>query len=282
MSNQITVGTGTKRGGIEMFDKLIESDTTGAEFKNRRSYFLVSSVVVGILFLSAVVFSIYAADISLGTDEFELSTLIAPTIPEVVPEPPEPETPSSSTSERNTLPTRQASIAQLDEHQNAPATTSVTPNTLKARPIGDYKLDKFDSDPPAAFGPRREAVIDPSSESIARSESTEVKTIPPLPPVKRHAPIKPRHMGIINGKATHLPKPPYPAPAIAIGVSGNVDVQVTIDETGKVISAKAVSGHAFLRGPAERAAWSAKFSPTYLGSTAVKVTGVIVYKFSRN
>lgn len=263
-----------------MFDKLIESDTTGAEFKNRRSYFLVSSVVVGILFLSAVVFSIYAADISLGTDEFELSTLIAPTIPEVVPEPPAPETPNS-TSDRNTLPTREASIARMDEHQNAPTTTSVTPNTLKARPIGDYKLDKFDSDPPQAFG-RREGVIGSRSEGVEIPEPREPKPVPPPPPARRSEAAKPRHVGVINGKATLLPKPPYPAPAIAINLSGDVNVQVTIDETGKVISAKAVSGHAFLRGAAERAAWKARFSPTYLGQSAVKVTGVIVYKFSRN
>ena len=38
-----------------MFDKLVESDATGAEFKNRSRYFLVSTVVVGILFLTAVV-----------------------------------------------------------------------------------------------------------------------------------------------------------------------------------------------------------------------------------
>lgn len=281
MSNQITVGTGTRKEEFEMFDKLIESDTTGAEFKNRRSYFLVSSVVVGILFLSAVVFSIYAADISLGTDDFELSTLVAPTIPEVVPEPPEPETPTNSSTDKNTLPTRQASIARIDEHQNAPTETSVTPNTQKARPRGDYKLDKFDSDPPQAFG-QREAHIGSRSESVEIPETRGPTPVPPPPPVRRSEPAKPRYVGVINGKATLLPKPPYPAPAIAINLSGDVNVQVTIDETGKVISAKAVSGHAFLRGAAERAAWKARFSPTYLGPTAVKVTGVIVYKFSRN
>ncbi len=267
-----------------MFDKLIESDTTGAEFKNRRSYFLVSSFVVGILFLSAVVFSIYAADISLGTDEFELSTLIAPTIPEVVPEPPKPETPNNASSDRNTLPTRQASIARIDEHQNAPTETSVSPNTQKARPRGDYTLDKFDSDPLAAFGPGRNST-EPGTGSDADKIGPEAETraVPP-PPVHKAAETKKviRSAGPINGKATYLPKPPYPASAVAIGAGGNVNVQVTIDETGKVISAKAVSGHAFLRGPAEKAAWSARFSPTYLGPTAVKVTGVIVYKFSRN
>ena len=69
-----------------MFDKLIESDTKGAEFKGRSRYFMVSSVVVGILFVTAVVFSIYAADIGLGNEEFELSMMIARLEPIVAPQ----------------------------------------------------------------------------------------------------------------------------------------------------------------------------------------------------
>ena len=68
-----------------MFDKLIESDSEGADFKDRRRYFLTSSIIVGILFLGAVIFSIYAAEIDLGNDEFELSTLLAPTVPNAPP-----------------------------------------------------------------------------------------------------------------------------------------------------------------------------------------------------
>jgi protein TonB len=67
-----------------------------------------------------------------------------------------------------------------------------------------------------------------------------------------------------------------------MGIQGKVDVQVTIDEEGKVISARAASGHPFLRGPAETAAWKARFKPTTLSEVPVKVTGVIVYNFTRN
>ena len=73
-----------------MFDKLIESEPAGADFKDRKSYFMVSSLVVGVLFLVAVVFSIYAADIGLGKSGLELSELLAPvdmaaTDPESIP-----------------------------------------------------------------------------------------------------------------------------------------------------------------------------------------------------
>ncbi len=85
--------------------------------------------------------------------------------------------------------------------------------------------------------------------------------------------------GVLNGKAINLVKPAYPAAARAVRASGAVQVQVTIDENGNVISASAVSGHPLLRSSAEQAARSSKFSPTMISGQAVKVTGVIVYNF---
>ena len=67
----------------------------------------------------------------------------------------------------------------------------------------------------------------------------------------------------------------------ALRLAGKVNVQVLIDETGRVISASAVSGHPILKVPAERAARGARFSPTYLSKVPVKVSGVIVYDFTR-
>ena len=99
LSKLLTVGTG-KSGGIAMFDRLIESDTAGAEFKSRRRYFLVSSVVVGALFVSAVVFSIYASEIGLGTDSYELTALLTPVQPPAdAPEPPQPQHPQANKPE---------------------------------------------------------------------------------------------------------------------------------------------------------------------------------------
>jgi TonB family protein len=87
--------------------------------------------------------------------------------------------------------------------------------------------------------------------------------------------------GILNGKAVSLPKPEYPADARRARTSGTVSVQVLIDETGMVISAKVVSGTemASLRQASEAAAMKATFSPTLLSGQPVKVSGVITYKF---
>jgi TonB family protein len=104
--------------------------------------------------------------------------------------------------------------------------------------------------------------------------------------------------GVLNGKAMTLPKPQYPDEARIAKVGGAIAVEVTIDEGGNVIAAKAVSApknespealtaeqmeKARLRGlletAAEDAARQATFSQTLLSGTPVKVTGQIVYNF---
>jgi len=103
-------------------------------------------------------------------------------------------------------------------------------------------------------------------------------SVPP-PPSNAPTPRAPISGGVLNGKATYLPKPVYPPIAKAAHASGTVNVQITIDENGNVISASAVSGHPLLQPSAVAAARQAKFSPTKLSGQPVKVTGVLVYNF---
>src|SRR2546423_12896023 len=99
--------------------------------------------------------------------------------------------------------------------------------------------------------------------------------------VNAQAKRRPISGGVLNGKAIVLPKPDYPADAKSAGAAGSVAVQVTIDEMGSVIEAKALSGHPLLQQSAVNAALQARFSPTSLMGEPVKVTGVIVYNFVR-
>lgn len=98
-------------------------------------------------------------------------------------------------------------------------------------------------------------------------------------------PQKIPQISICNGIATYLPKPEISRAAIdakAVGTSGVVNVQILIDEEGRVVSAKAVSGHPILRPEAEQAALKAKFKvTTYLGKP-IKVSCVIVYNFKND
>jgi TonB family protein len=104
---------------------------------------------------------------------------------------------------------------------------------------------------------------------------------PPPPPI---APgIKPPadaiSGGVLNGKAIEMPKPAYPAIARAAHASGNVVVQVVVDENGNVMTAQATSGHPLLRQAAVAAAKQARFTPTKLSGRPVKVSGVLTYNF---
>jgi TonB family protein len=104
---------------------------------------------------------------------------------------------------------------------------------------------------------------------------------PPPPPSNVYrAPVKPVSGGVLNGRAVSMPAPEYPEPAKRMRAVGLVAVEVVVDVTGRVISAKATSGHITLRAAAEQAAMRARFSPTLLSGQPVKVAGVINYNFA--
>jgi TonB family protein len=84
---------------------------------------------------------------------------------------------------------------------------------------------------------------------------------------------------IINGKAISLPHPRYPLSAKNANAAGEVKVLVTVDETGKVVTAQAISGHPLLRQPAEEAARLARFTPPSVSGRAVGFTGILLYNF---
>ncbi len=86
--------------------------------------------------------------------------------------------------------------------------------------------------------------------------------------------------GVLNGKAVSKPAPQYPAVAKSARATGTVSVQVTVDESGKVVAANAVSGHPLLLAAAVDAARQARFAPTLLSGKPVKTTGIITYNFA--
>lgn len=90
---------------------------------------------------------------------------------------------------------------------------------------------------------------------------------------------KPIEGGVLNSKATSLPKAVYPEEAKRLKVSGRVTVRVVVDENGKVISAQATDGPLPLREAAEAAARQATFEPTTKDGITVKVAGTLTYDF---
>jgi len=85
--------------------------------------------------------------------------------------------------------------------------------------------------------------------------------------------------GVLNGKAVKLVQPTYPPIAKSAHASGEVRVQVVVDEEGNVILATPESGHPLLLAAAVVAARASKFTPTKLSGQPVKVRGEVVYNF---
>jgi TonB family protein len=153
-----------------------------------------------------------------------------------------------------------------------PATTAARPEpTEPAVPANPSTPQP--GKPPATDDKKPEANPDPNVDQPKPAESTEDK---PSTADKKRAPIS---GGVLNSKALYLPKPDYPPDARSAKAAGTVVVQVTVDEQGAVISAKAVSGHPALQQVSVNAALQARFSPTTLMGEPVKVTGVITYNF---
>ena len=86
--------------------------------------------------------------------------------------------------------------------------------------------------------------------------------------------------GVVNSAAIYLPPPKYPKKAEDKNIAGLVNVQISVDEQGNVISAIACFGNLLLRPEAEKAAMEAKFKPTKLSGQPVKVSGISFYKCS--
>jgi TonB family protein len=81
------------------------------------------------------------------------------------------------------------------------------------------------------------------------------------------------------GSALTKVAPAYPPEAKEAGVSGKVQVQVTISEEGRVIEAMAISGPELLREAAVQAAKQWVFKPTRLDGAPVKVQGILTFNF---
>src|SRR5215831_16889603 len=84
---------------------------------------------------------------------------------------------------------------------------------------------------------------------------------------------------VIQGSALKKVSPAYSEEAKAAGVSGEVQVQVTISEEGRVIEAIVISGPELLREAAVQAAKEWVFKPTKLDGVPVKVQGILTFNF---
>jgi TonB family protein len=172
-----------------------------------------------------------------------------------------------------------------------PTVASVKPSTgavgMANKPVADSRGGAKDGKavpPMTTVSPDRLASLTPAPApkvpvEVAADAGTPVRVEADAPPPTPKPLLKPISGGVLNGRAISLPKPIYPEAARRAHVQGVVNVEVVVDVSGRVISARAVSGPALLHEAAVAAARQARFTPTLLSGQPVKVAGVITYNF---
>src|SRR5262245_55122503 len=263
-----------------MFNNLIESSSHRKEYKRRGSFLLFTTATYVVLFVITGIVSIYAYDAHLESQstELELLTFIPPPTSEPVTEVPR-NTIRNTAETPSTEPSRSTRTELVDSPDN--------PNN-PPRDVGTVASSVPPARSDSVIGPTNADPVTPPSNvrstgSGSGGSSNVVRDVEP-PPLATPTPEKKilRVSKVLNSEALSLPKPNYPPLAKQIHVQGMVSVQVLIDESGKVVSAKVVSGHPLLVAEAQRVALQARFSPTTINGQPTKISGVITYNFILN
>jgi protein TonB len=260
-----------------MFENLVESGSHKQDLSRKGSFLLGTVAIYAVIGTTLLVIGIMYANADLDRQDLELTTLVAPVpVPQQQNEPEKQQEAKPQNKEQN-VDVRKELIADVSESRVAPKEISAKASDIPPVRRGVTTVigsESSNAAAPVAAGPGTGlgAPTGPTRVNIAEDP-------PPPPEPKPTPPRAPISGGVLNGKAISLPKPAYPPIARQAHASGTVVVQVTIDENGGVISARAVSGHPLLQAVAVAAARGARFSPTKLSGQPVKVTGVITYNF---
>jgi len=257
-----------------MFDNLVESNSHKDDISRKGSFILATVAIYAVLGVAFFVAGIYWYDAHLENQNLDLITLVAPVpVPPQQNQPEKPDAPKPTKVEQN-VDVRRELIADVSRTELVPKEISAKASDVP--PVRRGVVTQIGSANSDAAAP---VAVGPGSGTGIVSAPTRVDIAEPPPPPAATPPRAPISGGVLNGKAISLPKPAYPAIARQAHASGTVVVQVTIDENGNVISARAVSGHPLLQAVSVGAARGARFSPTKLSGQPVKVTGVITYNF---
>jgi protein TonB len=272
-----------------MFGNLIESGSHAADFKRKSRFFIGTTLFYGLLMLATGVGSIYAYNARLEErgDEYELLAIMRFT-PADRNEPRREEVrPAASRNNKNEVPVRANAAVLTPYHEDRIAPESSTDVPARARfiegPVDSGPLEIGGPVGPVGPGGLGNNPGGPGGPVVAdgEGEGAPPAVVRPTPAPTHQKPTGPVRLPseVITSKAINKPAPPYPAIARQVRIQGPVSVQVLIDEQGRVVSAKATSGHPLLQAAAVQAALRASFTPTTLSGQPVKVTGVITYNF---
>lgn len=279
-----------------MFSNLIESGSHGRDLKRKGTFFLGTLVTYGVLLAAAGVGSIYAYNVTLE-DRNDYEVLAVMDFSRAREERVERAVkPSAASKPAGGGRKAQQPVAVIEDLvvENPNGNRQVAPEGARKLPPGmRYEFGNHTNIPTAANfgGGNEEGDGEPGGKGKDTGPLVEEKGGEGPPRMAKAAPtpaptpkqevrkIVQLSSGVISSKATSKPAPPYPLTAKMSRVQGPVTVQIVVDEQGRVVSAKATTGHPLLRLAAEQAAYQARFTPTLLSGHPVKVTGMMTYNF---
>lgn len=270
-----------------MFDNLVESTSHKGDLSRKGSFFLGTLAIYAVLGVVIFVVGIITYNTHLDAQNMELMTMVAP-----VPIQQQPEQKQEQKQEvqqkqpDQQVATRTEFVASNLDPTKVPQKVENVASKVPPVPPGGAVLSNRNSDPvggpsgPVGPGTGTGGPIGgtaPPKVVVPSDDEPPPPTPKPTPEPKKNVTIS---GGVLNGRAISKPQPSYPPIARAARAAGTVVVSVTVDESGKVIAAHAVSGNPLLTQAAVQASYGWRFSPTLLSGQPVKVSGTISFIFN--
>ena len=269
-----------------MFSHLVESDLHKGELKRKGIFFLATMAAYTLVLIATGVVGVYAYEAHIDDQNLELVALVPPDIevtkPREVQRPLRANTPAAPVNTGG-----QRSTGGLIKNTPSNVSTDLTKisgtaqsATMQTPPqLSDGTGRTFDPGRGNPFGVDGGGGGDSSDTGKNGGDGILKDDAPPATKKQETPEKRVANIGVANSRAISLPEPVYPPLAKAAGIEGVVTVDILIDETGRVMTARATSGNTLLRQEAERAAARARFTPTLLSQQPVKAKGIITFNF---
>ena len=185
---------------------------------------------------------------------------------------PNPQGVSAPSTSSTILPSSNASAS--GRRTSTSTTAQVSPTIQPLTEAANARANKEPVSAPASVAPDKSNTAALDSPVATSSEISPTPTGAPATSVVQHV-----TEDVLRSAAIELPQPEYSNAALLARASGNVKVQILVDENGRVTNAQATSGHPLLGAAAEAAARKARFSLAKASTGATRVYGVISYDF---
>lgn len=147
---------------------------------------------------------------------------------------------------------------------NKQSKSSTVARTIKKKSSSNEDAAKFDARVKNSSSQKKNKAADDNSSNV-ETTNNDANSLPILAG------------GILNGLTTYFEMPEYSGEILKAHAADEVKIQITVDEQGKVVSAKAKSGPTALRDAAVKAAMRASFYRSSFMGSPISVTGELIY-----